>query len=82
MDLGADNQIPQQQPEASHKRVSFASDIPPDTPTGSQKNMEITPPKLDGVIGKLEIYQSGAIKMRLGNILYDVSLYIFLHEWR
>ena len=80
MDLGSDNQRPQRQPEASPKRVSFASDIPPDTPTGSQNNVEIPPPKLDGVIGKLEIYQSGAIKMRLGNILYDVSPYVFQHS--
>jgi DNA-directed RNA polymerase III subunit RPC4 len=34
---------------------------------------EKPPAHVDGVIGQLEIYQSGAVKMRLGNgILLDV----------
>ena len=35
---------------------------------------EKPPVHVDGVIGQLEIYQSGAVKMRLANgILLDVS---------
>lgn len=36
--------------------------------------------RLDGVIGRLEIYQSGAVKMRLENgILLDVSSCLWHH---
>lgn len=69
------------------KKVTFASDVksasgastPSATPVpetkkaeGDAKKDEVN--KLDGVIGRLEIYQSGAVKMRLENgILLDVS---------
>ncbi|EPQ56451.1 hypothetical protein GLOTRDRAFT_59707 [Gloeophyllum trabeum ATCC 11539] len=72
--------------DAKGKRVSFANDTKPPaaspTPASApgadgiglapdQKPEEV---KLDGQIGQLEIYQSGAVKMRLGNgILMDVT---------
>ncbi|GBE86573.1 hypothetical protein SCP_0904520 [Sparassis crispa] len=39
-----------------------------------EKEKEKEEPKVDGVIGQLEVYQSGAVKMRLGNgIVMDVT---------
>ena len=36
-------------------------------------------PKVDGIIGQLEVYRNGAVKMRLGNgIVYDVRLFLLL----
>ncbi len=73
--------------KALGKKVAFAADTKPGSemsdlsaaPTGNpastateQKKGE--KPEVDGIIGRLEIYQSGAVRMRLGNgILYDVS---------
>jgi len=59
-------------PETKTKKVSFAMD----TTAGGSVEAEAEPAtKLDGVIGQLEIYRSGAVKMRIGdNILYDVRL--------
>jgi len=73
--------------DAKGKRVSFAQDTKPPaaagtpTPTGSTPAPAPTPAqgqeenvKLDGQIGQLEIYASGAVKMRMGNgILLDVT---------
>lgn len=66
-------------PEASspEKRVSFAQDTKPaegNTATGpTNVDSETEPNHVDGLIGQLEIYQSGAVKMRLHNgILLDV----------
>lgn len=67
--------------------MTFAPDVKPD-PSGSVTPVDKTPvdlteddglPKppthLDGIIGQLEIYRSGAVKMRLKNgILLDVSV--------
>ncbi|ESK96411.1 hypothetical protein Moror_6919 [Moniliophthora roreri MCA 2997] len=64
------------------KRVSFAADVKqessqvlsqtPPQPSTEQKTQPL--PALDGVIGKLEVYRSGAVKMRLANgILLDVT---------
>lgn len=41
----------------------------------SSKEPDNERPKIDGIIGRLEIYQSGAVRMRLANgILLDVRL--------
>jgi len=66
------------------KKVTFAT---PDglglgsgtaTPTAKPDDSaadKIPDPPVDGIIGQLEVYHSGAIKMRLANgILLDVSL--------
>ncbi|CCM02436.1 uncharacterized protein FIBRA_04535 [Fibroporia radiculosa] len=68
------------------KKVTFAQDTKPPAsaaPTGppvprtpdSQGKQEKTEElKIDGTIGQLEIYESGAVKMRLGNgIVMDVT---------
>ena len=58
------------------KKVSFAADL--DTPTQSTSatpapSEPLKPEPIDGVIGQLEVYRSGAVKMRLANgILLDV----------
>ncbi|KAF7770628.1 hypothetical protein Agabi119p4_6602 [Agaricus bisporus var. burnettii] len=71
---------PQMQAESSTKRVSFAPDTKqPTTPSSSRPST--APPSelpkeepIDGVIGQLEVYKSGAVKIRLANgILFDVS---------
>ncbi|KAF9268993.1 hypothetical protein L218DRAFT_953555 [Marasmius fiardii PR-910] len=59
------------------KKVSFASDVKPEKPdpSDSKKNQEQgSEQSLDGIIGRLEVYRSGAVKMRLANgILLDVA---------
>ncbi|KAK7030754.1 RNA polymerase III RPC4-domain-containing protein [Favolaschia claudopus] len=69
-------------PESNTKRVSFADDVkPPDSSRGSTAPPDAdAPPKkpertvIDGLIGTLEVYRSGAVKMRLHNgILLDVT---------
>lgn len=43
--------------------------------TNAQTKVEKEEPKIDGIIGQLEIYESGAVKMRLGNgIVMDVRV--------
>jgi DNA-directed RNA polymerase III subunit RPC4 len=55
------------------RRVSFAIDTADDIPVDEQKDKDAPEIKVDGIIGQLELYRSGAVKMRLGNdILYDV----------
>ncbi|KAH9846037.1 RNA polymerase III RPC4-domain-containing protein [Lenzites betulinus] len=59
------------------KKVTFADDTKPPAagaaPT-EPSNKADEQPKLDGVVGQLEIYESGAVKLRLGNgILLDVT---------
>ena len=59
--------------EDSAKKVTFAEDTKPPAngADSSEKAAENT--KLDGVAGQLEIYESGAVKMRLKNgIVMDV----------
>lgn len=54
------------------KSVSFAPETKPPVPSPGQQKDDTTP---DGVIGQLEVYKSGAVKMRLGDgILLDVRL--------
>ncbi|OJT01890.1 hypothetical protein TRAPUB_7667 [Trametes pubescens] len=63
------------------KKVTFAEDTKPPAPAaaaaaGASGAAEKTEeqPKVDGVVGQLEIYESGAVKLRLPNgILMDVT---------
>jgi len=72
-------------PSTTPKKVSFAADAKPGSVTGSSRTSAAPPeneknepePKVDGVIGQLEIYKSGAVRMRLANgILLDVRVSI------
>jgi DNA-directed RNA polymerase III subunit RPC4 len=58
------------------KHVSFSADTKPPAAVPEDVDKEEKPPAhVDGEIGQLEIYQSGAVKMRLANgILLDVSV--------
>ena len=61
-------------PTSDVKHVSFSADTKPPAPVPEDVDKEKPPAHVDGVIGHLEIYQSGAVKMRLANgILLDVS---------
>ncbi|PBK99267.1 hypothetical protein ARMGADRAFT_1160985 [Armillaria gallica] len=52
------------------KRVSFAPNVKAEVPAPAEEKEK---PVVDGTIGRLEIYRSGAVKMRLANgILLDV----------
>ena len=66
------------------KKVTFATPddqgsdtTTPTTTKPEDSTTEKTPdPPIDGIIGQLELYRSGAVKMRLANgILLDVSLF-------
>jgi DNA-directed RNA polymerase III subunit RPC4 len=55
--------------KAPQAESSKTSAVPANQPTQSDE----PEPKVDGIIGQLEIHQSGAVKMRLGNgIVLDV----------
>ena len=64
------------------KKVTFATPegpgsgaTTPSTKPEDPTTEKIPDPLVDGVVGQLELYRSGAIKMRLANgILLDVSL--------
>ena len=71
-------------PVAKGKKVSFADDVKPPTPNGTHEKQSAAQEKglrnsaaderVDGVIGQLEVHQSGMVKMRLNNgMLMDVS---------
>jgi DNA-directed RNA polymerase III subunit RPC4 len=61
-------------PESQGKRVSFSEDTKPPASAPQDVDEEKLPAHVDGVIGQLETYQSGAVKMRLANgILMDVG---------
>lgn len=91
---GASNQTsPNSKGKATQKekRVSFASDAKPSVgPDGdvvmddqdtNNKNGTAVTEKLDGRIGQLEVYASGAVKMRLNNgLLYEVFI-LFLSNY-
>ncbi len=62
------------------KKVTFAPDVKSEAPTALKSSSVIAEPKpkptepVDGLIGQLEVYRSGAVKMRLANnILLDVQ---------
>ncbi len=79
----AEHEINATEPEASGtSKVRFAEDTKPAAPGAPQVKQEesAADAKVDGVIGQLEVYKSGAVKMRLGNgIVMDVSFrYIIL----
>lgn len=69
--------------ETKQRKVSFAADVKPPAPVAASSSTATADgdpsaqkdaPKVDGVIGQLEVYRSGAVKMRLGNdILLNVS---------
>ena len=60
--------------EPQVKRVSFSADTKPPASVPEDVDKDQPPPHVDGVIGQLEVYKSGAVKMRLANgILLDVS---------
>jgi DNA-directed RNA polymerase III subunit RPC4 len=66
-------------PEVGGKKVSFALDVKPDNTEAQHPvagELQRTEP-VDGVIGQLEVYKSGAVKIRLANgILLDVRVSI------
>ena len=54
--------------------MSFAPDVKPATPAPEAMDGSKEDSQIDGVIGQLEVYESGTIKMRLSNgIVMDVS---------
>ncbi|KAG5722158.1 DNA-directed RNA polymerase III subunit rpc4 [Termitomyces sp. T112] len=58
------------------KKVAFADNVKSEagTPDAPSAETETTQSKVDGVIGRLEVYRSGAVKMRLANgIVLDVT---------
>ncbi|KAG6889961.1 hypothetical protein C0992_003441 [Termitomyces sp. T32_za158] len=58
------------------KKVAFSDTVKSEPGPSSAPSAEAKPaqPKVDGVIGRLEVYRSGAVKMRLANgILLDVT---------
>ena len=58
--------------EHRRKSVSFAPETKPPAPVPEIQPKDDEP--LDGIVGQLEIYKSGAVKMRLGHgIVLDVS---------
>ncbi|KAJ6518623.1 RNA polymerase III RPC4-domain-containing protein [Mycena sanguinolenta] len=77
--------VPDVAADSSTKRVSFADDTKPESLPGSARGSMAPPdaptdvkaeetPVIDGIIGDLEVYRSGAVKMRLQNgILLDVT---------
>ncbi|KAF7794473.1 hypothetical protein EIP86_005607 [Pleurotus ostreatoroseus] len=64
------------EPSEGSAATPKAEDGKPADPTTPQTEGKLAaePAKIDGVVGQLEIYRSGAVKMRLGNdILLDVT---------
>ncbi|KAF7309667.1 hypothetical protein MIND_00337800 [Mycena indigotica] len=65
---------PDPQPESKGKRVSFADDTKPGADPAPSETPSEKSSVVDGIIGSLEVYRSGAVKMRLQNgILMDVT---------
>jgi len=68
-------------PEHQVKHVSFSADTKPPASVPEDVDKDQPPPHVDGVVGQLEIYKSGAVKMRLANgILLDVSPFRFQRD--
>jgi DNA-directed RNA polymerase III subunit RPC4 len=76
MDVEMEPPNPSSSTSGPRKSVSFANGSRPgvpDEPPAPDEKPKVAPP-IDGVIGQLEMYKSGAVKMRLGNgIVMDVS---------
>ena len=75
--MALDDERPRSETFASDVTPTL-SDLPPSPAKPAEKvgNVPAPDPKIDGVIGQLELYQSGAVKMRLANgILLDVRLH-------
>ncbi|KIJ65703.1 hypothetical protein HYDPIDRAFT_27694 [Hydnomerulius pinastri MD-312] len=77
-----DVDAPELDSSAGKRKVSFAADVKPPAPAAnsatpapgaaSEPPKEI--PKVDGIIGQLEVYRNGAVKMRLDNgIVMNIS---------
>lgn len=68
---------PDSKPPHQAESSTTASSTPTPSVSGAQedpKESAVPPPKLDGVIGQLEVRRSGAVTMRLANgIVLDVS---------
>lgn len=66
-------------PEVGGKKVSFTADTKPDASSSLPSVAPSEPKKVErisGIIGQLEIYRSGAVKIRLANdILLNVSFF-------
>lgn len=66
-------------PEVGGKKVSFTADTKLDASSSLPSDAPSEPKKVErisGVIGQLEIYRSGAVKIRLANdILLNVSFF-------
>ncbi|KAG8840385.1 hypothetical protein FRB91_006148, partial [Serendipita sp. 411] len=59
--------------ESSGKKVSFAEDVKAGS-SGPATPRQREPPRTEGIIGQLEIHQSGAVRIRMpNNIVFDVS---------
>ena len=74
--LGAENaeQVPATVPALDTKPESGTA-----TPAQKKEEHEADA-KIDGVVGQLEVYKSGAVKMRIGNdIVLDVSVLLRCH---
>ena len=77
--------VSDQIPEIGGKKVSFAADTKPDG-SSSSPSVALSEPKkvepISGVVGQLEIYRSGAVKIRLANdILLNVKHYFHLCDF-
>ncbi|KAG6812395.1 hypothetical protein H0H92_003076 [Tricholoma furcatifolium] len=64
--------------DATDKKVASATNVKTEAGSATSKAPTVEPeaasPRIDGVIGRLEVYRSGAVKMRLANgILLDVT---------
>jgi DNA-directed RNA polymerase III subunit RPC4 len=73
-------------PEVGGKKVSFAADTKPDMSSSHSPSVALLEPKkrdpISGVIGQLEIYRSGTVKIRLANdILLNVKHYFHLFDF-
>ncbi|CAA7267394.1 unnamed protein product [Cyclocybe aegerita] len=67
-------------PDPTTKKVSFAPDVKPDMDGISSRTASSAPSEvkksdpIDGLVGQLEVYRSGAVKIRFANgVLLDVN---------
>lgn len=71
-------------PADGAKTVTFSDDTKPPAPPATGADAEgdrAIEEKIDGAIGQLEVYQSGAVKMRLSNgLVLDVSFHVLFNS--